>query len=136
MSETEERRDAFGQELNLNDLVVYAVGQGHSAGGLRFGRVKNTERPIFTSICELTKWVWDEPGKYDWRGKPDREGHYTVWHNDWRKRVERKGHYEITGYAEESPRKIKSFKQVMRVNNYEEVLKNQPGLLKFVKELK
>lgn len=134
-------KDRFGNRLEVGDFVVYAVGQGRSAGGQRFGRVTSIENPVFTSIEVMSHLEWDNPNEtaYDSHGKKDAEGYYLDKPKDiqryWSDRVDRKRHRVVDGYTEQRGRRIGGFDQVVKIIDIENTLKNQPMLLEAVRSM-
>ena len=135
-------KDAFDNELKEGDFVVYAVGQGRAAGGLRIGRVtpKTTaDRPVFTSIEKHSHYEFDNPDEvaYDYMGNESREGNYTNKpespQNTYRNREYRKTHRVDDKYTEESARRIKDFKQVKKIFSIDEIA--NPMLKEFMESL-
>jgi len=136
-----EMKDAFGNELVEGDFVVYAVGQGHSAGGLRIGRVTavtSLDKPVFTAFNVKQHTEFDNPNEkgYDYNGKEDPEGYYAEkgkpGDNYWN-RKRRETHQVIDGWREDSARRIGGFNQVKKIINTSEIA--DPTLRAFMDSL-
>ncbi len=136
-------KDAFGNELEAGDFVVYAVGQGRSAGGLRIGRVTpNTSpnSPVFTAFHVIKHSEFDDPDEigYDRDGNVDPKGYYADKPADeqrpWMNRVSRKTHIVVDGWREDSARRIGGFNQVKKILSTDEIA--DPELKKFMDNLK
>lgn len=132
-------KDAFQNELKVGDFVVYAVGQGQAAGGLRIGRVTPTtseKKPVFTAFYERHHYEWDNPDEkaFDWNGKPSKDGAYTKWAENYGDRVRRANHTVDDGWQEDSARRIGGFNQVKKIFNTSEIA--NPELRTFMDSLR